>query len=117
MFILSTRKCTFVLFTEIPLSVSNITYSKTNDSISPNWQHEDVCFDPITYEIKVQNDIKTVSTLNTTNPKITIKELVPNTKYTIAIRAVYGILKSRPNEMMITTLGWYACIYKFYCSM
>ena len=109
MFILSTRKCTFVLFTEMPLSVSNVTYSKTNDSISLNWQHDDVCFDPITYEIEVQNDVKTVLTVNTTNHNITIKELVPKTKYTIAIRAVNGTVKSEPYPLMITTLGW--CIH------
>ena len=111
--ILSASKCTFVLFTDIPHSVLDVTYSKTNDSISLNWQHEDVCFGPISYEIEVQNDVKTVLTVNTTNPNITIKGLVPKTKYPIAIRAVSGTVRSEPYLLMITTLGWCirTCVY------
>ena len=54
---------------------------RTSDSTSVYWQHKDVCFDTISYEVEVLQDGRPTELTNDTN--ITIEGLVPNATYNI----------------------------------
>ena len=90
---------------EVPLPPVNIGYMRTSNSISIDWQQEDVCFIVVSYEVEVRQDgCPTVWAIDTS---ISIEELVPNTTYAIIIRGVSGTVKSRPVQVMVTTLSEY----------
>ena len=78
---------------------------RTSNSISIDWQPEDVCFIVVSYEVEVLQDGR--PTILTNDTSITIEKLVPNTTYAIVIRVVSGTVKSRPVQVMVTTLSEY----------
>ena len=90
---------------DVPLPPVNIGYMRTSNSISIDWQQEDVCFIVVSYEVEVLQDGR--PTVLTNDTSITIEELVPNTTYAIVIRVVSGTVKSRPDQVMVTTLSEY----------
>ena len=90
---------------DVPLPPVNIEYMRTSNSISIDWQQEDVCFIVMSYEVEVLQDGRPTVLTNDTN--ITIEELVPNTAYVIVIRVVSGTVKSSPVQVIVTTLSEY----------
>ena len=90
---------------DVPLPPVNIGYMRTSNSISIDWQQEDVCFIVMSYEVEVLQDGR--PTVWTNDTSITIEELVPNTTYAIGIRVVSGTVKSRSVQVMVTTLSEY----------
>ena len=90
---------------EIPLPPVNIGYMRTSNSISIDWQHKDMCFIAMSYEVEVLQDGR--PTVWTNDTSITIEELVTNTTYAIFIKVVSGTVKSRPVQVMVTTLSEY----------
>ena len=101
---------------DVPLPPFNIGYMRTSNSISIDWQSEDVCYIVMSYEVEVLQDGHPIVWTYDTS---TIEELVPNTTYTIVIRVVSGTVKSRSAQVIFTTLSEYLlqCLLLLYmCS-
>ena len=86
------------MYVEVPSPPYDILTARTTSSVSIQWQHHDVCFSNITFEIRILQDGRY---LIGSHDNITIEGLVPNTTYTIVIGAVGG----GSVQVMVTTLG------------
>ena len=90
-----------------PSRPNSVSPSRSSSSLLLEWKHFDVCYHNIHYKVSFSSEHGggRAETLQVIEANITIEGLVPNTAYTVIIRAVSVTVESVPLQLSIITLS------------